>query len=128
MRRRITAVLVLVLAIGFTVTAFRFHTAYGTFAFWGPPGRITWCGRDYLRSELAPRTRARIEAEPVALPGDAPYPVVQVGTAPSIGGRPLLAAVTPPARREPAGLPCAMVLHLEVGADRYDSYELSGGP
>ncbi len=95
MPRRIVAGTVAVLGIAFAVTAAGYRATYGTPAFWGPPQRITWCGRNYLISASAPRTRVQLEAERVSLPGDAPYPVVQVDVVPPVVGRPLLAAVTP---------------------------------
>src|SRR5262249_34873197 len=88
------------------------------------PERINWCDRTYLGGYDSV-TRAQIEAEEAALPGDRPYPVVTVT---HLGGRPVLAAVTPEARRQPSHLPCTMVLYLETAPDRYAPYVLSGGP
>jgi hypothetical protein len=105
-----------------------YRVTYGTFAFWGEPPRISWCGRDYLPGSGNVLTRAAVEQQRAALPGDQPYPVVQVAIVPPIIGHPVLASVTPQATRDRLGVPCAMVLYLQTGPDSYRPYVLSGGP
>jgi hypothetical protein len=126
--RRVAAVLIVALVSAAVCGALAYRAAYGTFAWWDDPARISWCGRVYLRSDGLLLTRADVENRRAALPGDQPYPVTTVAAIPPVIGRPLLAAVTPEARREGMRLPCAMVVYLETGTDSYQPYALSGGP
>jgi len=118
--------LVVVAACLFGLTAYR--VTYGTFAFWTEPPRIRWCGRDYLPSHGTVLTHAEVEQQRAALPGDQPYPMVQVAKLPPVVGAPVLASVTPPATRDRLHVPCAMIVYLQVGPDAYRPYVLSGGP
>jgi hypothetical protein len=63
-----------------------------------------------------------------SLPGDAPYPVLTVATVPPMVGQPLLAALTPEARRLGNHLPCAQGVYLKTGPDTYLRYGMVGGP
>lgn len=104
---------------------------YSAFPWERSPERIRWCWRDFQRSGVT-RTRAQVDAEQVALPGDAPYPTSTVGRWPAPGwfgsGRPLLAHVTPKTRQDRLGVPCTMGLYLQTGPDAYAAYTLVGGP
>jgi len=75
--------------------ALAYRKAYGTFAWWRDPARISWCGRVYLRSDGPLLTRTAVERQRASLPGDEPYPVTAVATIPPLFGHPVLAAVTP---------------------------------
>jgi hypothetical protein len=116
----------LAVAGGSAVLAYR--TAYGTFAWWGQPARISWCGRDYLPSKGPDLTRSAVEQQRASLIGDAPYPVVTVTRLPPLVGRPVLASVTPDAVRHRLHLPCATTIYLKTDPDAYRPYVLSGGP
>ena len=127
-RRRVLAGLAVVVTAAAVLGAIAYRVEYGTFAFWVDPPRISWCGRDYLRSPNATLTRDAVEQQRAALVGDEPYPLVQVATVPPVVGNPVLASVTPQATRDRSGIPCAMVLYLQTGTDSYRPYVLSGGP
>jgi hypothetical protein len=103
------------------------RAAYGNFAPWQRPAHLSWCARVYLPSDGPTLTRAEVELRRGQLPGDEPYPVVEVTQVPPLVGRPVLASVTPP-QRQRLGVPCAMAIYLQVGPDSYVSYGLSGGP
>jgi len=129
MIRRTIAVLLVTLSIAAGLVMLHSWTAYGTLAWWRIPQRISWCGRDYRRTERS-LTLADVTAQPVSLPGDAPYPYATVARVPPVAGRPLVTARTPEASRhrvEPP-LPCAMVVYLKTGPDRYAEYVILGGP
>jgi hypothetical protein len=115
-------------AVACASAAFAYRTAYGTFAWWRQPARISWCGRVYLPSSGPNLIRSAVEQQRASLPGDAPYPVVTVTRLPPLVGRPVLASVTPEASRHRLHLPCAMTVYLETGPDAYRPYVLSGGP
>ncbi len=104
-----------------------YREAYGSW--WQTPDRLGYCGRTYLRG-TADLTRAEVSrnTSATALPGDSPYPLVNVATVPPVVGQPLLAAVTPQAERQRLDLPCAMVVYLKTGSDAYTAFGLSGGP
>ena len=127
MNNRLTGigvVLIMILAAGATLG---YRKAYGTW--WQTPQHIAFCERTYLSGTPALSHSEIIKRESkTARPGDAPYPVVTVGTVPPIVGQPLLAAVTPEAARERLGLPCTMGIYLKTCADAYTAYGLSGGP
>jgi hypothetical protein len=120
----LAAVLVLAGFVGEVV----YGAAYGTLAFWSVPPQISWCGRTYLPSTGPALSLAAVQQQRAALPGDQPYPVVQVARIPPLVGRRLLASVTPQASRDRLNVPCAMVVYLETDPDSYRPYELSGGP
>jgi hypothetical protein len=142
-RRQIAVSTVVGLVMGALTTVFAYRYAYGTFAWWHGPERISRCGRVYLPGNGTPLTRSAIEqAERGALtaqratmtpalravwmrghPNDPP-PLVEVARVPPLVGGLLLASVTGTGR----GAPCAMVVYLEVDPDAYRSYVLSGGP
>lgn len=128
MLRRAAWVVAVALALACVSAAFAYRAAYGTFAWWRPPARISWCGRTYLPGNGPTLTRSEVEQRRASLIGDAPYPVVTVTRVPPLVGRPVLASVTPEARRERLHLPCAMAVYLEIDPDAYRQYELSGGP
>ena len=126
-RRRAVVAVGLVLSLLFVVGAVKavqYRTAYGTFAWWDVPPRVTWCGRTYLGDDGPEVDRAGLQMIRGQLDGDAPYPIAQVGT---VAGRPLLAAVVPEVRRT-SGIPCAMQVAVQTGDDSYRTYTLSGGP
>jgi hypothetical protein len=121
----ILAALLILAGLGGAVA---YGTSYGTLAWWSDPAKITWCGRVYLPSTGPTVSRATVEQQRASLPGDQPYPVTEVTRVPPLIGRAVLASVTPPATRERLGIPCAMVVYLDEGADSYRPYVLSGGP
>ncbi|NLT56429.1 MAG: hypothetical protein GXX79_18090 [Actinomycetales bacterium] len=127
MRRLVIGALAVSLITPLAVGLFH-RQAYGTWAWWRAPRNISWCGRTYHRGIGPTVTRAMIESQSVSLPGDAPYPLATVTRIPPAVGRPVLAQPIPAARRRDLGLPCAMVVYLETGDDRYTGYELVGGP
>ncbi len=122
-------VLVGVIIIAVTAGTLGYRKVYGT---WWPqtPERITYCGRIYETNHSLVLSRAGVTKgeSKTSLPGDAPYPVVTVGRVPPVVGQPLLAAVTPEARRRGNDLPCAMGVFLKTGPDTYTGYGLLGGP
>ena len=126
--RRGVAVLAVLATAAALIGLGAYRLAYGTFAFWAEPARISWCGRDYLPGGDTLLARAEVEQQRGTLGGDQPYPLVQVARVPPVVGDPVLASVTPPERRDPLHLPCAMVLYLQTGPDSYRPYALSGGP
>jgi len=121
----VSIVVALVIVVATAVTLSR--NGIGTW--WPTPDHVTYCGRTYQRGTHG-LSRAEIDKleSKTALPGDAPYPAVTVGRFPPIVGPPMLAAVTPLARRQGFGLPCSMGVYLKTGADAYTAYGLSGGP
>lgn len=125
MFRRVATVVVVALALACATAAIAYRAAYGTFAWWRPATRISWCGRTYLPSNLPTLTRSGIEQRRESLLGDAPYPVITVTRLPPLVGRPVLASVNP---RATGDEPCAMAVYLETGPDAYRQYEISGGP
>ena len=103
-----------------------YRHAYGTW--WQTPQRIGYCDRTYLGGTATiSGAELRDRESATALPGDAPYALRVVGKVPPIVGQPLLAVVTPAARRTP-GMPCTMGVYLQNGPDSYLAYGLSGGP
>lgn len=125
MRRRLVS-MVLVSCVSLAAGgAFAYRVAYGTW--WGTPNRVDYCGRVYYRG-TSDLTLAEVEGFEVALPGDAPYPVVKVAAVPPLVGQPLVAALPPQAEQKRLVLPCAMAVYLKTGTDAYTSYVLSGGP
>lgn len=93
-----------------------YRATFHTFAFWQPPPRVSYCGRDYLRGRTV-----------TALPTRG-YSFVQVMRIEPEGWRvysmnPVDADVSPI-----AGLPCTMGLVVEVDDDRLVEYGLDGGP
>ncbi|MDT5027904.1 MAG: hypothetical protein QOE61_4330 [Micromonosporaceae bacterium] len=141
--RRIAVGMVVALVMGSLTTVFAYRYAYGTFAWWHGPERISWCGRVYLPGNGTPLTRSAVEQrerdvltpeletlDPAARavwtrghPNDPP-PLVEVAKVPPLVGGLLLASLTGTGR----GTPCAMVVYLEVDPDAYRTYVLSGGP
>jgi hypothetical protein len=113
------------LAFAFATAAFAYRAAYGTFAWWRPPARISWCGRNYLPSNGPTLSRSGVEQRRESLIGDAPYPMITVGRLPPLVGRPVLASLNPGAVGDE---PCAMAVYVEIGPDAYRQYEISGGP
>jgi tRNA C32,U32 (ribose-2'-O)-methylase TrmJ len=97
------------------------------------PRQSRHCDRSYLQADdglTLDEVHAR-ESQ-TSLPGDSPYPLVELGHAPPLIGRQILAARTPESRRDQRRqdqeLPCAMVLYLKTGDDNYTPYEVQGGP
>jgi hypothetical protein len=141
--RRIAVGTVAALVMATLTTVFAYRYAYGTFAWWHGPERISWCGRTYLAGNGTPQTRsaieqregdalaAQVETMTPALramyvrghPNDPP-PLTEVARVPPLVGGLLLASVTGSGR----DVPCAMVLYLEVDPDAYRTYGISGGP
>lgn len=117
----------LILAVG--AGTFGYRKAYGS---WWPqtPDRVTYCGRTYETNHSLVLSRDGVTKSEgkTSLPGDAPYPVVTVAKVPPLVGQPLLAAVTPEARRRGNNLPCAMGVYLKTGPDTYLAYGMLGGP
>jgi hypothetical protein len=112
---RVAAVLVPVLLIAGAVYN---RATFGTFAFWQVPGRIDFCGRQYLRGS----TVAEIPADDWSLvPATTVYPMWWhvYEKQPRQGG------VADP---DVPGLPCTMGLVLRLHDGDYVQYALSGGP
>lgn len=124
MRRRLLGMLIVLAVVLVGGGALAYRAAYGTW--WGAPAHLGYCGRTYLRG--APGlTHAEIVGLRAALPGDSPYPVVEVATVPPVVGEPLIAALTPQSEQNRLGVPCAMTVYLRTGTDAYTAYALSGG-
>jgi hypothetical protein len=120
------ATIAVVLVLG--ISGMAYGSAYGTLAWWRDPERIPWCGREYNRSETPVLTRSEVEQRREALPGDLPYPMVEVTKVPPLIGHRVLASVTPGATGGRFHLPCAGALYLQTGPDSYQAYLLGGGP
>jgi hypothetical protein len=97
--------------------------AYG-WDYAGPPDRIFYCGRIYLPGPHA--TRAQIDEDPNAFGRFAFRRVGQTALGKPIFAHPLPESVRHQFSGEP--LPCDMSVYVQVGADDYISYGLSGGP
>jgi hypothetical protein len=121
-----TGVLVFVVVVVIAASLASWAT-YRTPMWWSAPERLRWCGRDYAR---APVHVDRSHIPEGSLPGDAPYPVHRVGSLPPVVGRPVIASVTPSARRHAISppLPCAMVIYLRTSGSKYTPYVIQGGP
>lgn len=105
--------------------AFTYRAAYGS---WNVPATVGYCDRSYrVADDGLTMDEVHAREKETSLPGDSPYPVVEVGHAPPLLGRQIVAARTPEGRRDQQ-LPCAMVLYVKTGDDAYTSYELQGGP
>ena len=99
------------------------QATFGTFYTTGAPPRIDWCGRRYY-SGVTEETLAEIHA---FLAKNGLSGLTQVDSTPS--GLPVVANVMSPAQRAANRTNiCTMELWVEVGADRYRIYGLSGGP
>ena len=104
-----------------------YRAFYGSW--WQTPTRISYCGRTYIAAK-AGLTLADVRTleSHTALPGDRPYPLVSIGSAPPVVGGQMLAALTPEAQRRKLGVACTMGLYLKTGDDRYTAYGIIGGP
>ncbi|HEX2856887.1 MAG TPA: hypothetical protein VHO26_05345 [Propionibacteriaceae bacterium] len=127
MLRRTALVVTCLLGVLVVGSSLAYRAAYGSW--WRTPTRIPYCGRTYLAGASG-LTLADVRTRELrtALPGDRPYPLVGIGSAPPVVGGRLLAAVTPQAERAKLGVPCAMSVYLRAGQDSYTAYGLSGGP
>ena len=113
---------------GLVLVALLAVTYRATYGRWNVPAKVGYCDRSYRQADdglTLDEVHAR-ESQ-TSLPGDSPYPVVEVGHAPPLLGRQIIAARTPESHRHQQ-LPCAMVIYLKTGDDNYTSYELQGGP
>ncbi len=127
-RWRTALVVVIVLTLLLVAGGFLWYrVVYHSFAVGSAPPRITYCGRDYQDGGTT-LTRAQIESQQVALPGDPPYQLSSIGDIVPVLGWPLWAKLTPQDRRAQLGLPCTMGIYLQQGPDSYLSYGLLGGP
>lgn len=126
--QKVAGWLILVIAVLAAAATVDSYVAYGTPDWWGNPGHLHWCGRDYSRS--TGRSVSRAEIPEASLIGDKGYPVVTIGHLPQLIGRPIVASVTPAARRREATppIPCAMAVYLESTNGRYVPYVIQGGP
>jgi len=120
-------VALVVAVIGAASVAYR--RAYGTW--WQTPQRISFCDRTYVAAESPVLlTRAEVESRAGSLWAitDVDRTLRVVATVPPLPvvGKPVLAVVAPPLARQDKGLPCAMALYLQMGADRYVPFLLSG--
>jgi hypothetical protein len=101
------------------------RVAFGT---WDPraqPTRIDYCDRRYYPGSHFTRTQIDTSGNGLGV-----YPFRQVGT--TAGGARFYAKPLPDSMRRPTQysrpLPCAMTVYLEVGANDYLAYGISGGP
>ena len=97
------------------------QATFGTFYTTTAPPRIDWCGRRYYPG-ATDETLAEVHA---FLAKNGLSGLSQVDSTPS--GLPIVANV-PAQRAANQTNICAMELWVEVGADRYRIYGLSGGP
>ena len=126
MMRRTGLTLAVLVGVLLVVSTSAYRYVYGSW--WQTPERIPYCGRTYVAG-TAGLTLAdvRTRESKTALPGDRPYPLVSIGSAPPVVGGEMLAAVTPESQQRKSGVPCAMGLYLKTG-DRYTAYGITGGP
>lgn len=125
----LAAVALVLGVIGAASVAYR--RAYGTW--WQTPQRISFCERTYTSAQSPVLlTRAEVESRvgSLGVRNDADRTLRVVATVPPLPvvGKPVLAVVVPPLDREEKGLPCTMALYLQISADRYVPFGLSGGP
>jgi len=101
------------------------RVAFGTWDPLAQPTRIDYCDRRYYAGSHF--TRAQIATRGNGL---GVFPFRQVGT--TAGGAQFYAKPLPDSMRQPTQysgrLPGAMTVYLEVGADDYLAYRISGGP
>jgi len=117
-RVRDVAVALGVLALmAVTMLAVASRIRFGTWAFWGYPDRIEYCGRRYYGGG------ADVAGTPSSLSrrgaGHAEWKRIDR----TYVGRPIYAAVD-----DPEGSVCTMSLYIPHGHRKYRSYGLSGGP
>lgn len=104
-----------------------YRAVYGSW--WQTPTRISYCGRTYVAAKAGlSLADVRTLESHTALPGDSPYPIVSIGSAPPVVGGQLLAALSPEAQRRKLGVPCTMGLYLKTGGDTYTAFGITGGP
>lgn len=117
---------------GLIIVALLAVTYRANYDSWNVPATIGYCDRSYRQaSDGLTLDEVHARESQTSLPGDSPYPVVEVGHAPPLLGRQIVTARTPDSRRDQQPdqqLPCAMVIYLKTGDDNYTSYELQGGP
>ena len=127
MMRRTALIVAGLLGILLAASTFGYRAVYGSW--WQTPTRIPYCGRTYVADAAGlTLTEVRTRESHTALPGDRPYSLVSIGSAPPVVGTQMLAAVTPAAQRAKLGSPCAMGLYLRTSGDRYTAYGITGGP
>ena len=127
MMRRTGLTVAGLLGVLLVVSTFSYRAVYGSW--WQTPTRIQYCGRTYVAAKAGLTLGdVRTLESHTALPGDRPYPLVSIGSAPPVVGGQMLAALTPKAQRTKLGVPCTMGLYLKTGGDRYTAYGITGGP
>jgi hypothetical protein len=102
------------------VATFLSRQDYGTFAFWGVPSRIDYCGRRYLREGTERGTPSEFTGEGAP---SAESTWQTVGHTFSL--RPIQAPV---AGHRGFSSVCTMTVYVPVGGGRFAMYSLSGGP
>jgi hypothetical protein len=84
--------------------------------------QVAWCGRTYLAHGVVTGAEMRASEAGVG------QGLRHVGRVPSVFGQDLYASPVSADVRHRTGQPCAMVVYLHVGPDRYREYGISGGP
>ena len=103
--------------------AIRNQAMYGTVSTEGTPPRIHFCDRDYLPAS-APESRREVDE---FLAKNDRHGLERIGTTPS--GMPVFSSLLVPAERASFHTAvCTMTVWVEMGADQYLAYGLSGGP
>ena len=128
--RRWTATLILlsvvaaILIAGASI-AFYNRANFGTFYTAGPPPRINYCGRTYYPGDTSRAdSLARVNS---FLAANGQNGLARVGSTPS--GMPIVANVMSAETRASFHTSvCTMELWVQIGADSYVAYGLSGGP
>ena len=131
-RRVVGALAAVALVLGVVgASSLAYRRAYGTW--WQTPDRISYCDRTYAASSVT-----AIAADPGGgrVPGRQLVARSRTSIAPCassrpcppcpIVGKPVLAVVAPALAREAEGLPCAMALYLQTGADSYVAFRHRG--
>jgi hypothetical protein len=122
---RITLGTLALLVVAGAVVALGYRSTYNVWPGQAASARVHWCGRDYENFGGSPLTWSQVSSQ-------GQHPVRPVGRYPPLSwsGQELFAAVTPAGQRNSLSppLPCAMIVYLRTGSDRYASYSLEGGP
>jgi len=90
---------------------------YGTFAFWGLPQRIDYCGRRYYPGGSEAGSPSQFTHKP-AVPGRWSL------TSHTFSLRPIYAVTL----ANTHSTVCAMVMYIPLGGQQWEAYSLSGGP
>jgi hypothetical protein len=118
----LTLVTICLLVLGFSAW---YRQTYWVFPGQSASQRLHWCGRDYQALPGAPMTWRQISAQE-------PWPVRVIGFFPPLGfsKEALYASVDPATAKLPSGdvVSCTTAIYIRLGTNRYQPYNLLGGP